>query len=115
MTLPYSPESLQSLHQLTTTLGGRCEITRRKPGYHQHRPSASSEETLQRWRSKASSDRLLAAQGLRLAFEDSGKGLKAAMATDILTIETPNAFTAHHDFAGALRVLPSLEGGTVAG
>lgn len=56
-----------------------------------------------------------AAQGLRLAFEDSGKGLKAAMPTDILTIETPNAFTAHHDFAGALRVLPSLEGGTVAG
>lgn len=37
------------------------------------------------------------------------------MATDILTIETPNAFTAHHEFAGALRVLPSLEGGTVAG
>lgn len=34
-----------------------------------------------------------------------GAGLK--------TIITPNNFTAHHDFSGALRVLPNLEGVTV--
>jgi beta-phosphoglucomutase-like phosphatase (HAD superfamily) len=50
-----------------------------------------------------------------LAFEDSANGLKAAMAAGIPTIVTPNAFTAHHDFSGALRVLPSLAGTTVAG
>jgi len=49
-----------------------------------------------------------------LAFEDSANGLQAARAADLPTIVTPNAFTAHHDFTGALRILPSLEGVTVA-
>ncbi len=49
-----------------------------------------------------------------LAFEDSANGLQAAMGAGLSTIVTPNAFTAHHDFTGALRVLPSLEGVTVA-
>ncbi|HEV8692309.1 MAG TPA: HAD-IA family hydrolase [Ideonella sp.] len=48
-----------------------------------------------------------------LAFEDSANGLKAATGAGLPTIVTPNAFTAHHDFAGALRVLPSLQGVTV--
>lgn len=45
-----------------------------------------------------------------LAFEDSANGLQAAMAASLATIVTPNEFTAHHDFTGALRVLPSLQG-----
>lgn len=49
-----------------------------------------------------------------LAFEDSANGLRAATGAGLTTIVTPNAYTAHHDFAGALRVLPSLEGATVA-
>lgn len=49
-----------------------------------------------------------------LAFEDSANGLQAARAADLPTIVTPNAFTAHHDFTGALRIIPSLEGVTVA-
>lgn len=49
-----------------------------------------------------------------LAFEDSANGLKAARAASLPTIVTPNDFTAHHDFTGALRVLPSLQGITVA-
>ena len=48
-----------------------------------------------------------------LAFEDSANGLQAARAADLPTIVTPNAFTAHHDFRGALRIVPSLEGVTV--
>lgn len=43
-----------------------------------------------------------------VAFEDSFNGLRAAMAAGIRTIITPNSFTAHHDFAGALRVVPDL-------
>lgn len=43
-----------------------------------------------------------------LAFEDSANGLRAARAAGLATVVTPNAFTAHHDFADALRVLPSL-------
>ena len=43
-----------------------------------------------------------------LALEDSSNGLKAAMAAGIATIITPNPFTAHHDFTGALRVVPDL-------
>lgn len=43
-----------------------------------------------------------------VAFEDSANGLKAAIAADLQTVITPNAFTAHHDFTGALRVLPDL-------
>ena len=49
-----------------------------------------------------------------LAFEDSENGLRAATAAGLATIVTPNAFTQHHDFTGALRVLPDLEGVTVA-
>jgi len=49
-----------------------------------------------------------------LAFEDSANGMQAARAAALLTIVTPNAFTAHHDFRGALRIIPSLEGVTVA-
>ena len=47
-----------------------------------------------------------------LAFEDSANGLRAARAAGLPTVVTPNAFTAHHDFTGALRVLPSLQGVT---
>lgn len=43
-----------------------------------------------------------------LAFEDSSNGLRAATAAGLSTIITPNPFTAHHDFSGALRVLPDL-------
>jgi HAD superfamily hydrolase (TIGR01509 family) len=49
-----------------------------------------------------------------LAFEDSANGLQAALAAGLAAVVTPNAFTAHHDFTGALRVLPSLHGATVA-
>lgn len=54
---------------------------------------------------------LPAARGL--AFEDSANGLQAARAAGLATVVTPNTFTAHHDFAGALRVLPTLEGVTL--
>ncbi len=43
-----------------------------------------------------------------LAFEDSNNGLRAATAAGIATIVTPNSFTAHHDFTGALKVVPDL-------
>ncbi len=43
-----------------------------------------------------------------LAFEDSFNGLRAATAAGIRVIITPNSFTAHHDFTGALRVVPDL-------
>jgi HAD superfamily hydrolase (TIGR01509 family) len=49
-----------------------------------------------------------------VAFEDSGNGLKAALAAGLPTIITPNSFTLHHNFTGALRVLPSLQDVTVA-
>ncbi|MDE1947998.1 MAG: HAD-IA family hydrolase [Burkholderiales bacterium] len=45
-----------------------------------------------------------------LAFEDSGNGLRAARGAGLATLVTPNAYTAHHDFSGALRVLPDLAG-----
>ena len=44
-----------------------------------------------------------------LAFEDSSNGLRAATAAGIATVITPNSFTAHHDFSGALRVVPDLQ------
>ena len=54
----------------------------------------------------------LAALGLPadqcLAFEDSENGLRAATAAGIPTLITPTAYTAMHDFAGALLVLPHL-------
>ena len=43
-----------------------------------------------------------------LAFEDSQNGLLAATAAGIPTIITPTAYTAVHDFNGALLVLPHL-------
>lgn len=43
-----------------------------------------------------------------VAFEDSANGLKAATAAGLTTVVTPNGFTAHHDFQGALRVVPDL-------
>jgi beta-phosphoglucomutase-like phosphatase (HAD superfamily) len=45
-----------------------------------------------------------------LAFEDSENGLRAAMAAGLSTVVTPNDFTADHDFKGALRIVPSLNG-----
>jgi HAD superfamily hydrolase (TIGR01509 family) len=51
--------------------------------------------------------------GACLALEDSSNGLRASAAAGLKTIITPNNFTAHHDFSGALRVLPNLEGVTV--
>lgn len=49
-----------------------------------------------------------------LAFEDSANGLQAARGAGLATVITPNDFSAHHDFSGALRVLPSLQGARVA-
>lgn len=43
-----------------------------------------------------------------LAFEDSNNGLCSATAAGLHTIITPTEFTAHHDFAGALKVVPDL-------
>jgi HAD superfamily hydrolase (TIGR01509 family) len=43
-----------------------------------------------------------------VAFEDSANGLQAAMAARLPTVITPNDFTAHHAFQGALRVVPDL-------
>lgn len=44
-----------------------------------------------------------------VAFEDSANGLKSARGAGLATVITPNGFTAHQDFVGALRVLPNLE------
>jgi HAD superfamily hydrolase (TIGR01509 family) len=49
-----------------------------------------------------------------LAFEDSENGLRAAVAAGLATVITPNDFTAEHDFSGALRILPNLQGVGVA-
>jgi beta-phosphoglucomutase-like phosphatase (HAD superfamily) len=57
--------------------------------------------------------RLGLSAGSCLALEDSSNGLRAAVAAGLKTIVTPNNFTAHHDFFGALRVLPNLEGVSV--
>ena len=43
-----------------------------------------------------------------LAFEDSSNGLRSAVAAGLATVITPTQFTADHDFAAALRVLPDL-------
>ena len=42
------------------------------------------------------------------------RALLAARAAGLKTIITPTSFSAHHVFDGALRVLPDLEGTTVA-
>ena len=49
-----------------------------------------------------------------LAIEDSANGLQAALGAGIATIITPNPVTAHHNFKGALRILPSLESTAIA-
>jgi HAD superfamily hydrolase (TIGR01509 family) len=49
-----------------------------------------------------------------MAFEDSSNGLRAALAASLQTVITPNPFTAHHDFQGALRVVPDLSQVNVA-
>lgn len=49
-----------------------------------------------------------------LAIEDSRNGLRSATAAGIATVITTNAFTAHHDFTGALRVVPDLSHVTLA-
>lgn len=46
--------------------------------------------------------------GQCLAIEDSNNGLRAATAAGLATLITVNNFTAHHDFRGALRVVPDL-------
>lgn len=62
--------------------------------------------------------KVLAELGLRaadcVAFEDSSNGLRAARAAGLDTVITPNGFTAHHDFTGALRVVPDLSQVSVA-
>ncbi len=45
-----------------------------------------------------------------LAFEDSANGLASARSAGLQVIVTPSDYTAHHDFRGALRMLPSLQG-----
>lgn len=45
-----------------------------------------------------------------VAIEDSVNGLKAARSAGLGVVITTNAFTTHHDFSGALRVLPGLQG-----
>ncbi|MFM6985458.1 MAG: HAD-IA family hydrolase [Hydrogenophaga sp.] len=56
--------------------------------------------------------KVLADMGLQaaqcVAFEDSSNGLRAAVAAGLDTVVTPNRYTAHHDFKGALRVVPDL-------
>jgi beta-phosphoglucomutase-like phosphatase (HAD superfamily) len=49
-----------------------------------------------------------------VAFEDSSNGLRAATAAGLDTVITPNSFTAHHDFKGALRIVPDLSQVNVA-
>ena len=43
-----------------------------------------------------------------LAFEDSSNGLRSAVAAGLATLITPNRYTEHHDFTGAMRVVPDL-------
>ena len=49
-----------------------------------------------------------------IAIEDSANGLRSAMAAGLQTIITKNSFTEHHDFSGALAVLPDLAGCSLA-
>jgi len=58
--------------------------------------------------------RLQQPAGQCLAFEDSANGLRAAIGAGLATVITPTQFTADHDFSGALKVLPNLQGVTVA-
>lgn len=49
-----------------------------------------------------------------VAIEDSANGLRSAMTAGLQTIITKNSFTEHHDFSGALAVLPDLAGCSLA-
>lgn len=49
-----------------------------------------------------------------LAIEDSANGLRAARAAGLPVVITTNSFTEHHDFSGALCVLPDLGATTLA-
>ena len=49
-----------------------------------------------------------------MAIEDSANGLRSATAAGLQTIITKNSFTEHHDFSGALAVLPDLAGCSLA-
>ena len=55
---------------------------------------------------------MLDALGLKpsycIALEDSSNGLRSATAAGLATVITPTAYTAHHDFAAALRVVPDI-------
>jgi beta-phosphoglucomutase-like phosphatase (HAD superfamily) len=55
---------------------------------------------------------MLDALGLKpsycIALEDSSNGLRSATAAGLATVITPTAYTAHHDFAAALRVVPDM-------
>lgn len=53
-------------------------------------------------------DRLKLPAGACLVFEDSGNGLKAALAAGLATIITDGEYTLDHDFSGALAVLSDL-------
>jgi beta-phosphoglucomutase-like phosphatase (HAD superfamily) len=44
-----------------------------------------------------------------VAIEDSSNGLRSACAAKLATLITSNEFTAHHDFTGAMRILPQLK------
>jgi len=43
-----------------------------------------------------------------IALEDSSNGLRSATSAGLATVITPTAYTAHHDFAAALRVVPDM-------
>ena len=49
-----------------------------------------------------------------IAIEDSANGLRSTTAAGLQTIITKNSFTEHHDFSGALCVLPNLAGCNLA-
>ncbi len=49
-----------------------------------------------------------------IALEDSSNGLRSATAAGLATVITPTAYTAHHDFGAALRVVPDLSQVTLA-
>jgi len=53
--------------------------------------------------------RLELSAGDCMAIEDSWLGLAAARAAGIPTIITPNPYTDHHDFPGALAIYPTLD------
>lgn len=49
-----------------------------------------------------------------IAIEDSANGLRAATAAGLTALITTNPFTEHHNFDGAFKVLPNLQGMTLS-